>query len=233
MRALGILVVLASATAPPAPVIRESTHVLVDGKPELWRIEFTAPPEPICQDEEAVHTAQCTGFAHGEAGQARLVRLRDQGGKPEVLQVIDLVALVREGVAGKPSQDAAAVRFPSRKQPVLKLEDLDGDGKAHEFVLQIDTIDSSMQPAIAFAFDEKTHKLEAIRTVEHPERALVLMRPALWRTLSHKGGLALNCGDHGGQLEESLELKHDAAGWHAASVFRTCDQARKVTRETL
>lgn len=242
----------ALAAARPPPVVREQRRVMVDGREERWRLEWQAPPAPFCDDPERAMTAPCERFSYGEEGKLDLVR--SAGGRDvDRLALTPLFAADSAGGRTGPArarlrrwpvldddeerfEDAspAQVRKAVRKRPeiqLLELEDLDGDGRALEWVVTVDAYDSSSFPAIAVALDLKTNRLGAVTRAEKPGVPLVLPRAELWRTLKAGGAVTFECGDHGGEMRETLKLSRDAAGWHAARLLEACDKAGKSKTE--
>ena len=76
--ALSALAVAAGARAEQAStLLREQRWVTIGGKTERWRLEWEAPPQPVCApDEDYWATCPCSGFAFGESGKLDLVRFR-------------------------------------------------------------------------------------------------------------------------------------------------------------
>jgi hypothetical protein len=246
------LAAVPALAAPPKPVVREEKQVTVDGRVETWRLVWQKPPKPFCNDASMARTASCDGFAYGEAGRLDLVRIV----RNREIDRLGLTPLFRHSLEGAvdgpvlarlrrwPVEDADADRFDNdtrklapvlAKRPsvkVLMFEDFDGDGRALEWVLQTDGIDSSLSPAIAIGLDAKG-KLAAIATAEHPERPLVLYRPELWREISKGTVVALHCGDHGGASELAVRFSRDSKGFHAKRIVRVCDDAGPASEDNL
>jgi len=61
-------------------LIREEEKVVVNGNPEVWRLQWKSPPEEAAcgpQDPLGATTCPCGGFAYAENGQLDLVRMRN------------------------------------------------------------------------------------------------------------------------------------------------------------
>jgi hypothetical protein len=247
-----VLAALPVAAKPPRRVVREERQVTVDGRTETWRLEWQEPPKPFCVSAAEGMTAPCEGFAYGEEGRLDLVRIV---GKREVdrLALTPLFRYSLEGATDGPTlarlrrwpveesdrdtfdvdTKALAEALPKRTPvPVLVLEDLDGDGRAREWVLQTDALDSSMFPAIAIGLDA-AGRLAPLATAEHPQRPLVLYRPELWRDLGKGQVIALPCGDHGSASELSVRFSRDGKGLHAKRVIRVCDDPGPASEDNL
>ena len=74
------------------PLIREEQKIVVNGVPEVWRLQWKSPPEVAdCgpEDPSGAMTCPCSGFAYGESGQMDLIRIRD-GGEIDHLELTPL-----------------------------------------------------------------------------------------------------------------------------------------------
>src|SRR6185312_170165 len=79
---------LNAAAANEPALVREQKTVIVDGKPETWRLQWDEKPTPACgaEDADISLTCPCSGFAYGEKAPLELVRVRADG-KTERLEL--------------------------------------------------------------------------------------------------------------------------------------------------
>src|SRR5712692_772233 len=63
----------ASRVAPQ--LVREEQKIMVNGIPEIWRLEWKSPPKSACGPEGDWLSCPCRGFAYEESGQLDLVRV--------------------------------------------------------------------------------------------------------------------------------------------------------------
>jgi hypothetical protein len=75
-------------------LIREQKTVIIDGKPEIWRLQWGSKPVPICGvgDRDVSLTCSCSGFAYGEQAPLALVRTRSNG-ETETLELGPLFSM--------------------------------------------------------------------------------------------------------------------------------------------
>jgi hypothetical protein len=209
--ALALLIVPRLALA--HPVVHEERAVVVDGEREVWRLVWRAPPQRGMSFDPSE--------PEGLVGELDLVRLRN-GREIDRLALTPLFSLWDGGGARRrpavlPARDVAA--------RVLELADYDHDGRATEFVLQIDRMDSSIRPAVLVGLDAATRKLKVYGTVKRPASPLVLYYPELWHKLRATPAVrtvALHCGDHGGEFEEVLSLVATRTGLDATLEHYAC-----------
>jgi len=228
--------------AEPSHVVREERQVVVAGVTETWRIEFLGKPEPACFDL----ACPCTGFAFAELGHADLVRLR-KGRELERMRLDPLFAdndigygpgsmLPRWPVVDEdwkaaahdleiPQERYAEIR---KREPVriLELRDVDGDGRATEFLLQVATVPCGKRETLAIGLSSKRPNLHVFSTAEHPERPLVMERNSWEALLRHPNGafnVEWRCGDHGSEAQTGFVVWRDGRGLHARDERFECD----------
>ncbi len=226
---------LAAITA-GGPSLREEAEVTVDGVKEKWRLEWTSTPSPSCVDEKEVGslgsgsvTCSCAGFAFGEKGDLDLVRA--QPGKAE--ERMHLGPLFDGGKARlqrwpvgnwaktPPSLADLAMRPLAR---VMKIADYDHDGRATEFVLQVDANACGHTPSVVVGISKNKPSLHAFATTDKPSEPLKLDRRSDWDKLAAKSPVSIvevACGDHGADTETSLDLSADGE-LHAKEKTRKC-----------
>jgi hypothetical protein len=245
------------------PVIREEGVVRVDGVSETWRLEWQDDPSQVCgpADTAGWYTCPCHGFEFGEEGVLDLVRLR--GGKEiERMPLTPLFADVfgSGGVAILPRwpslpsdvdasskadlNDALTELFAKRvmaRTPVriLRFVDADHDGRATEFLLQIDSFPCDSNKTIAVGVTRARPQLHVFGTAEHPDKPLV-MSARDWKQLVDAPRpirfLSRDCDFEDGDIHTELELSTDEHGIHAAKdVYQCLDTGEKgpTTREVL
>lgn len=220
-----------SFAAPASTVIREEQKMAVDGILETWRLEWSASPKPACSfDDPAWYTCPCMGFAFGETGSLTLVRIRP-GRNEERLQLDSYFSM--NDFAPESSADGKAILQKWKpvdgdmenfekpgfaqelaKRPVVRMiqfGDYNHDGRATEFLLQIGTLPCGKPMSIAVGVSKSLDRLHVISSKNSPEKPLVLQAQQ-WQALkSSKTGTAKvvdwQCGDHGSENQEELELK--------------------------
>ena len=138
---------------------------------------------------------------------------------------------------------AAAFRESVLKRKVvsvLEVEDLNRDGWATEFVLQVGVLPCGKRQSILIGVSPKRRVLHAFGTAEHPDTPLVLDFDQ-WKVLgSSKGTIRLvswTCGDHGSERQTELVVSIDEAGIHVLREQFTCDppgeHGERLSREHL
>jgi hypothetical protein len=221
-----IAVLLLSAAASPAPILRESRQVMIAGKTEQWQLVWETMPKPICgpDDPEMAMTCPCTGFAYGEMGDLTLQRKR--GGR-----VIDRLAL-GEYFSDLPASDSDGLaamqwrpfrtsdvdvpasrllaRVKARPGPrVMQLADYDRDGTASEFLVQVSAGPCGHTAYVAVGFSRAHPRLHALGTARNPASALVMAGSAWQALLETKGEARATvwpCGDHGAEERGEMVL---------------------------
>jgi hypothetical protein len=220
---------IVDAAPPAAPVVREQKAVVVDGVAETWRLVWRSPPEPACVDE-TWSTCLCAGLAFGEKGHLDLVRARP--GMPDETLSLDHLSeelVVQRWVPAKGSVPDPIPLEDIKKRPtaeVMRLADYDHDGRATEFVLQIDAgSPCGRTPSVLVGISKAVPALHVFGTVEAPKTTLVLEHRSDWEKLRQSATTTLietACGDHGAEEEASLQVRIDAAGFHATPKTRPC-----------
>jgi hypothetical protein len=213
--------------AAPTPIIREQRRIIVNGIPELWRLEWKSPPKPACGAEinSISTTCPCSGFAYGESGQLDLVRLVNAreidrfeltpffkdvpaGGRPAaIVQRWEL----QDKDGDEPDSKEFAARISLRPVVmIMQFADYNHDGMSTEFFLQTETLPCGKHAGIIIGLTRTNLKLHAFGTLLHPEKPLV-MHKAEWDSLLRQpgGGQTLDwaCGDHGSDTETDMELR--------------------------
>lgn len=213
-----------------APVVREEQHLTIAGVPEVWRLEWTRPPDPACVSAEESTTCPCVLFAYGESGDLELVRSRP-GAADERLS---LTSFFDGGPAilprwqpptqrpdGPPSPDLLA-GLPT--VPIMRLRDYDHDGQASEFVLVLSTEPCGFSSSIVVGVSTSEPALHVFGTAEAPNQPLILARSGDWEQLAGSPRVQLTevaCGDHGSDQEESMTVTADGR-LHARTGTRKC-----------
>lgn len=230
-------------------VIREEIRVLNGAVRETWRLEWKAPPQPVCSPEVGYDEwgmCPCSGFIYGEEGDLDLVRkLPDTTEDRLHLTQFFMETPGNSGKATLPrwpvyyAQDrdvADRPDFPSvvhSRPPVkiMEMGDYNHDGRSTEFVLQIGAGPCGHQQQIVVGIDGQSPGLHAFGSVEHPDVPLVLENPGLWETVRKSSGDATltqwQCGDHGSDEEVEIVVHLDAQGIHATRSTYTCPDDRK------
>ncbi len=252
-----VLLVIFSAvsavySAADQPVIREQQKLIVDGVEETWRLEWAEKPTPACSpDEPDWYTCPCMGFAFGETGSLSLVRSRP-GHKEERLQLDQYFSINDFAPASsgdgkavlqrwKPAQNDMdnqekpefATRVSSRPVVrIINLADYDHDGRSTEFLLQIATMPCGKRMNIAVGISRKNPRLHPIVSRLSPDRPLMLQAHQ-WDALKKATGPAKvidwQCGDHGAENEEELELLAKDGLISATRHKFTCNEQGKRT----
>jgi len=232
------------ASNAPDRMIREQVTLKIGGIEEVWRLQWTSPPQPACDvDDIGWPTCPCAGFAFGERGNLDLVRLR--GGKEiEQLPLTPMFepviwdwgrtaivprwpVLDGDDEASIPDSEAFAVVAHSRDTvPIMVLRDYDHDGHATEFALQVDSVACGKRMEVVIGVSSRNPRLHVFGTAEHPERPLVMRRDH-WLALADASASITRvdwpCGDHGSDTETELELSAAAGDIHATKRFYECE----------
>src|ERR1035438_7729943 len=178
-----LLVSFAQQTKPaasseyPTPAVREEQNVMVDGRPEVWRLQWAAPPKPACEPSEISLTCPCTGFAYGEGGD--LVLTRSRGGEE-----IDRLRLTPLFDGESPTEDRVSVvqrwlpdydkdfqyssmeGFPGvvSKRPVVQVmhfADYEHNGLGSEFYLQTESLPCGKSVGVVIGVSRKNPRRQA------------------------------------------------------------------------
>lgn len=240
---LGVLIFSVPAFAKGIkPILREERRIVIDGVQETWRLEWLTSPNPVCgPEDEYWNTCPCIGFTFGEWGDLRLVRKRP-GKKDELFSLNTLFEYsgalpTPAGVSGTvlrrwdetdddfDSGDSPGFADQVRVRPlaeVMRFSDYDHDGRATEFLLQIESVPCGKKMCVAVGVSRKNNRLHAFSSVRHPKKPLILTSWQ-WEALSKAKGpvkvLNWTCGDHGNDAEEEVELQ--ARNGKISAVMRT------------
>jgi hypothetical protein len=212
--------------------VRQERKVIVDGVVETWRLVWRAPPKLSCVDERW-STCLCGRLAYGETGDLDLVRSRPN--EPD--DRLDLTYFFRDigemtiphwaPKQGDPEKVNTAEIKTRPAVDVMRLGDFDHDGRATEFVLQLDSgSPCGRSTSLLVGITKHWPRLHAFGTVDAPSSRLVLEHFDDWEEIRVKGSTLLvetACGDHGADREESLQVTVEPLG------FRTAKRSRKCT----
>jgi hypothetical protein len=214
-------------------VIREEVVIVIDGIEERWSLEWVKPPVPHCSPgDDDWMICPCNGFAYGERGDLELVRKRQ--GKEE--ERFSLTRLFEYGdnfpVLADDKRQAILMKWEPRKddignyklpgfivevsaRPLAKIMnfgDYDHDGRATEFMLQIDTLPCGKRMSVIVGISRKNSQLHFFTSVTHPEEPLIL-QDWQWEALRRATGsisvVQWPCGDHGADGIDEYELRAD------------------------
>lgn len=239
------LLALSQAPAAGGPVVREERRVVINGQQEVWRLEWTTPPRPVCGPESAEwFTCPCSGFAFGESGKLDLVRLR-QGREVERLPLAPFFdggewpadsgdALLRRWELLQSDWDHQPGPVPGvRSRPqasAMNFGDYDHDGEATEFYLQTNAGPCGHTGGIVVGVSRNAPRLHAFATAAHPDEPLFMDEPA-WKALLRSQGPARmvvwSCGDHASGTETELEVSVASGVIHVTSREYQCDEHDK------
>lgn len=235
----------------PAPLTREAQTIVVNGRPEVWRLQWKAKPKPYCEAaSNEWYTCPCLGFAYGETGNLFLTRSVN-GAEIDRLHITpffegetDVPVLQRwkpdEDKDLKPgfkSADNLAALVVNR--PVVQImhfADYDHDGSPTEFYLQTATQPCFHTYGMVVGVSRKNPRLHAFGTASHPDEPLAMDRSA-WEALRKASGptevTVTGCGDHGSEAEITLRLHWTADGIDGTRREYTCPpEVRRLVAET-
>ena len=221
----------ATAELSASAIVREARDVSVDKVTEQWRLEWTSLPMPECMGSVFL-TCACAGFAFGDKGDLDLVRER-AGAPAERLHLGPLFegheARLRHWTP-TPADLASAPAPPfaklSARAPatIMLLADFDHDGRATEFVLQVDAGPCGHTPSVVVGISKSNPSLHVFGTREKPGEPLTLDRPEFWERVARAPSVDLvqvGCGDHGSMQESSVRVTADG-DLHARESLRPC-----------
>ncbi len=222
-------------------LIREVRKVVVDSVIEVWQLRWRKAPTPACDPGGGDwYTCPCDGFAFGEEGELDLVR-KAPGRREERLSLTpyfkslgrwDSALLPKWPMYEEDWKSIDSPNLPTRIQSrpiveIMKLADYDHDGRATEFVLQIDATACGHRQAILVGISRRVPHLHVFGTVAHPSTPIVLQHPEEWTSLLRsKSRVTLvewPCGDHGGDLESDYELHVVPEGIRGFKILRPCE----------
>jgi Carboxypeptidase regulatory-like domain len=207
------------------PVIREEQNIIVNGTPEVWRLEWKTTPKSSCglDDTSMATSCPCTGFAYGESGQLDLVRSTD-GREIDRLKLTPFfnnespdkgaATLQRWELQKKDLDELGSNSFLAqvRTRPLARImyfADYNHDGSSAEFFLQTGVEPCGKIVGIVIGVTPSHPWLHAFGTALHPDKALVMQKRE-WEALLKAPGptevLDWPCGDHGSDTETDLAL---------------------------
>lgn len=226
------------------PVVRERRRVVVGADTEEWRLEWKSPPREVCSPNDGgfAFARPCTGWAFGEAGHLVLIRQR-RGALDERFELDSFFEETPTGGAvlqrwptelwdfpgsfdAGPLPDSVSRRIRSRPVVmVMRLGDYDHDGRATEFVLEVEPYRTG---SVLVGLSVKNPTLHVFGSALHSNSRLML-GPGQWDDLlqSPDGHVMTNnllCGDHGSEEAEDVELRTSPDGIHATLYTYACDE---------
>jgi len=215
----------------PAPLVRERQRVLIQGVIETWELRWDAPPKPACEPNDASLACPCTGFAYGEGGDLKLVRIRN-GEEIDQLELTHLfenadvnlgrIAILQRWKPNYEKDFEASEKDDFldmvARRPVVRIMDFidyDHDGNRSEFYLKTDTLPCGKNVGVVVGVSRSDKQLHIFGTALKPTQPLLLQR-TIWDTLSHASGpvevVDWLCGDHGSQEETTVKLQWTSKG---------------------
>ena len=235
--ALSALLLAAPALSSAPENLREEQRLIVDGRQEVWQLVWTGPVRDFCEavSPEVAITAPCAGFAYGETGRLTLRRLRDGqvidrfDPGPAFEEATEIASSTREAGwsvlprramqdddYGRWLEDEGKFLQAVDQRPavtLMRFADYDRDGRSSEFLLQTDVEPGGKPLYAAIGLAAGRDRLDFLRSIGHPDRALVLPARA-WATLRDQTGTATVphwiCGDHGAETRSDYVLSADA-----------------------
>ena len=259
----GFLVAIALFAACPAatatgdrPIIREEKAVTVEGKAEIWRLEWKTKPTPACgaDDAEISLTCPCSGFAFGEQGPLTLVRIRSDGStehlelgplfekkdNPVVGAVNGQAILQRwapiestgsDGDFERAHENDFATQVASRPvADVMQFSDFDHDGQATEFLFQVATLPCGKHQMVLIGVSKANPHLHVFASAEKPDEPLILGSWE-WEALKESRGpidvTDWPCGDHASEVEWRVHLWANSGVIHATKTHAYCAKVKQ------
>jgi hypothetical protein len=226
--------------------LREEQTVIVDGQAEVWRLEWHNSPQAACDPADPNwFTCPCSGFAFGEKGELDLVR-KVAGKKDERFSLTHFFAgnYASSSLAILPKRQALdsdierkdSIDFEEslKYRPIVRImnfADYDHDGRAAEFILQINADPCGHRQTIAVGISHNNPYLHVFGTVLHPDIPLILENPSCWQALLESKGdtivTELACWDHGSEEESLIQLHTSSLGIEATRLIYKCDDNSK------
>jgi len=249
---------LASATAAGVPaLIRQQKMVMVDGKPEIWRLQWEAKPTPACGVEEAEVslTCPCSGFAYGEKGPLALIRLRSDG----ATERLELGPMFDDGYPANGTGTGVRLAVVQRWAPiettgpdndwqhmndqdfvaqvarrpeidVMRFADFNHDGQATEFLLQVGTLPCGKHQMVVVGVSKTNPHLHVFSSQEKPDKPLILSSWE-WEALRDRSGpievIDWICDDHGSEVEWRVRLSAESGVIHASKTSDYCPSLKQ------
>ncbi len=203
---------------------------MVNGIPEVWRLEWKSPPQSICGPEvERPITCPCHGIAYGETAPLDLVRIMEGRDidRLELTQFFDEELGSQHGAMiqrwepdDKELDTSDDEEFVARvrARPVVKImrfADYNHDGESTEFFLPTGVLPCGKSIGIVVGLTPTNPRLHAFGTLLQPNKPLVMQKRE-WEALLNATGpvsvLDWRCGDHGSDDETELELLSTSEG---------------------
>jgi hypothetical protein len=171
-------------------LIREEKAIIINGVPEVWRLEWKSPQVPECGALDEI-AFTCESFAYGEAGELDLVRLRE-GHEYERLSLTPFFHALGTGKAivprwaprnsdrkevakhiGGDSWRTAALQSVQRRPAVsiMKFADYDHDGRATEFFIQTESLSCGKAAGIVVGISRTNGHLHVLESKNREPRA--------------------------------------------------------------
>lgn len=207
------------------PVIREEQNIIVNGTPEVWRLEWKTTPKSSCgpDDTSMATSCPCTGFAYGESGQLDLVRSTD-GREIDRLELTPFfnnespdkgsATLQRWELEKKDLDELGSNSFLAQVHTrplarIMSFADYNHDGSSTEFFLQTGAEPCGKIVGIVIGLTPNHPRLHAFGTALNPDRPLAMQKrewEALLKAPNSIEVLDWPCGDHGSDTETDMAL---------------------------
>jgi hypothetical protein len=247
-RFLGLVLAMALAVGPVAAQqrVRDETKLIVEGVQETWRLVWLKTPRSICPATEIAvsATCPCSGWAYGEQGRLAVVRMRKgrqidrlelgqffyYAGMPELRRGAAILQRWPEAPDDLERSERGDRKLPAEiaKRPMprtLDFADYDHDGRATEFLLQVQTLPCGKREYVAVGLLPTTGRLGSLRTAEQPGQALMMPRHA-WEALAASSRpepvLTWDCDDHGSVRRTTQQPSADHGVIHVTNRVFGC-----------
>lgn len=231
--------------ADQAPIVRQQKAVMVDGKQEIWRLEWEGKPTVVCgADDDTSLTCPCSGFAYGEQGKLVLVRVRADG-QSERLDLGPLfkgnfpvsggqAALQRWSPQYEGGQDdfkhMGDKDFASKvaARPVVDamgMADYIHEGQATQFLFQVDTAPCGKRQMVLLGISKEDPHIHVFASAEDQNAPLILGSWEWEALLKNKTPIDVidwDCGDHGSERQLRVHLLVKSGVIHVTRTSRRC-----------
>lgn len=215
--ALALALTLCATSAFAKEKIREEISVEVDGAQEIWRVVSSGKTTKICvRGDPDSAICPCSGFQDADNGKFSVVRLKNN-------REIDRLELGQFFGRNFPLGRAGANAWLTA--PVLQLADYDHNGKALEFLLQVDTAPCGKPVVIAIGISFVQPHLHALSSVELPSEPMSMSWEAWRQLLNASGPVSLEtwaCGDHGAETSTTSTFSAEQGVLHFTSEESDC-----------
>jgi hypothetical protein len=122
----------------------------------------------------------------------------------------------------------------------MRFADYDHDGRASEFVFQMDAAPCAKKMCVVVGISRKNSRLHIFSSVDRPQEPLIL-RDSHWEALARASGpitaTNLACFDHGSDVVVELELKAvDGSIWVSSAEYQCSEEGARgglISREPL